>query len=85
MKLSTDLHCSRNEFSIIDFISKCDQIGSFLRIWSHLLKKSLMEIFISCAVSELCFSIFVGESRMALVSREIVSSVFKVLFQTFSK
>ena len=24
-------------------ISKCDQIHSFLRIWSHLLKKSLME------------------------------------------
>ena len=62
-------------------ISKCDQIGTFLPIWSHLLKKSLMEIFISCAVSELYFSKFVGESRMALVSREIVSSVFKVLFQ----
>ena len=33
-------------FSIKDFFSKCDQIGSFLRIWSHLLKKSLMEKFI---------------------------------------
>ena len=29
-----------------DFFSKCDQIRSFLRIWSHLLKKSLMENFI---------------------------------------
>ena len=29
------------KFSIKDFISKCDQIPSFLRIWSHLLKKSL--------------------------------------------
>ena len=38
------------EFSIKDFFSKCDQIRSFLRIWSHLLKKSLMEIFIFCAV-----------------------------------
>ena len=27
-----------------DFFSKCDQIHSFLRIWSHLLKKSLMEL-----------------------------------------
>ena len=27
----------------MDFFSKCDQIRSFLRIWSHLLKKSLME------------------------------------------
>ena len=28
------------KFSIKDFFSKCDQIRSFLRIWSHLLKKS---------------------------------------------
>ena len=38
------------KFSINDFFSKCDQIRSFLRIWSHLLKKSLMENFIFCAV-----------------------------------
>ena len=31
------------KFSIKDFLSKCDQIRSFLWIWSHLLKKSLME------------------------------------------
>ena len=29
-------------FSIKDFFSKCGQIRSFLQIWSHLLKKSLM-------------------------------------------
>ena len=33
------------KFFIEDFFSKCDQIRSFLRIWSHLLKKSLMENF----------------------------------------
>ena len=38
------------KFSIKDFLSKCDQIRRFLRIWSHLLKKSLMENFIFCAV-----------------------------------
>ena len=38
------------KFSIKDFFNKCDQIRSFLRIWSHLLKKSLMENFIFCAV-----------------------------------
>ena len=38
------------KFSIKDFFSKCDQIRSFLRIWSHLLKKSLIENFIFCAV-----------------------------------
>ena len=38
------------KFSIKGFFSKCDQIRSFLRIWSHLLKKSLMEDFVFCAV-----------------------------------
>ena len=38
------------KFSIKDFISKCDQIRSLLRIWSHLLKKSLMGNFTFCAV-----------------------------------
>ena len=34
------------KFSITDFFSKCDQIRRNLRIWSYLLKKSLMENFI---------------------------------------
>ena len=38
------------KLSIKGFFSKCDQILSFLQIWSHLLKKSLMENFIFCAV-----------------------------------
>ena len=38
------------KFSIKDFLSKCDQIRSFLRIWSDLLKKSLIENFIFCAM-----------------------------------
>ena len=38
------------KFPIKDFFSKFDQIRSFLRNWSHLLKKSLMESFIFCAV-----------------------------------
>ena len=41
------------KFSIKDFFIKCDQMRSFLRIWSHLLKKLLMENFIFCAVSRL--------------------------------
>ena len=36
-------------FSIKDFLSKCDQIRRKLRIWPHLLVKSLMENFILCA------------------------------------
>ena len=38
------------KFSITDFFSKCVQIRNFLRIWSHLLKKSVMENFIFSGV-----------------------------------
>ena len=38
------------KFSIEDFFSKCDQIRRKLRIWSHLLKKFLIENFTFCAV-----------------------------------
>ena len=38
------------KFYIKDFFINCDQIRRFLRIWSHLLKKSLMENFIFCTV-----------------------------------
>ena len=38
------------KFFIKDFFSTCDQSRRKMRIWSHLLKKSLMENFIFCAV-----------------------------------
>ena len=38
------------KFFIKNLFSKCDEICNFLRIWPHLLKKSLMENFIFCAV-----------------------------------
>ena len=41
--LLTVLTAQKMKFSIKDFFSKCDQIRSLLRIWSNLLKKSLME------------------------------------------
>ena len=37
-------------FFINGYFNKCDQIRSFLWIWSHLLKKSLRENFIFYAV-----------------------------------
>ena len=43
------------KFSIKDFCSKCDQIRRKLQIWSHLLKKPLMENFIFCAVFYIAF------------------------------
>ena len=41
------------KFSIKDFFSKCDQIQSFLQIWSYLLKKFWIDNFIFCAVLQL--------------------------------
>ena len=38
------------KFSIKDFFRECDQVRRKLRISSHLLKKSLMECFLFCAV-----------------------------------
>ena len=38
------------KFSTTDFFSICDQMHRKLRIWSHLLKKSVMRNFIFCAV-----------------------------------
>ena len=43
-------HVFHRKFSIKDFFSKCNQIRSLLRIWSHLQKKFLLENFIFCAV-----------------------------------
>ena len=44
------IHWTKNEVYIKYFFSKCDQIHSFLQMWSHLLKKSLLENFRFCAV-----------------------------------
>ena len=56
-------------FSMKDFFSKCHQIRSFLRIWSHLLNKSLIENFIFCAM-KFCF-IIVAFGKILLVQTQI--------------
>ena len=40
-------------FPFHDFFKKCDQIRSFLRTWSNLMKKSLVKNFIFCAADVL--------------------------------
>ena len=47
--IEKDITEQKMKFSIKDIFSKCDQIRSKPRIWSHLLKKSLTENFIFCA------------------------------------
>ena len=51
MNLSiTGFTVQKIKFSITDFFSKYNQIRKKLLIWSHLLKKSLMENFTFCTV-----------------------------------
>ena len=56
-------YTNKIKFSIKDFFSKCDQILSFLRIWSHLLKKHLMENFSFFVQSTLEYRIIGGNYR----------------------
>ena len=48
------------KFSIKNFFNKCDQIRRKLRIWSHLVKKSLNKQFIFCTVTDV--GLFNGKS-----------------------
>ena len=59
------------KFFIKDFFSQCDQIRRKLGIWSHLLKKSLMENFIFCAV------IFSIRRRSELFYKKIILKNFE--------
>ena len=48
---SASITAQKTKFSIKDFYSKCDQIHRKVWIWSHLVKKSLIENLIFCAVN----------------------------------
>ena len=54
------LTAQKMKFSSKDIFNKCDQIRSFLWRLSHLLKKSLMENFIFCALSRIDFSDYIN-------------------------
>ena len=71
------------KFSIKDFFSKCEQMFSFLRFWSHLLKKSLIEIFlflqseyVATFILLACFMKFLTNFRIANYT-ENFQKVFK--------
>ena len=61
------------KFSINDIFSKYDQIGRKLRICSHLLKKSLMENCIFCAV--ICVNMSLSFKLMLY----FISMIFRVV------
>ena len=67
---------AKMNFSIKDFFSKWDQIRRKLRIWSHLLQKSIMENFIFCVVLRLKFS-HLNEHKYHHKSNDCVSPMCK--------
>ena len=81
------------KFSIKDIFSKCDQIRRKLWIWSHLLKKSLMENFIFYSVNALHLKRFyswlwfkmhtLGHNKMILCLEAAHASIFNKLRQAF--
>ena len=79
------------KFSIKDFFSKCDQIRSFLRILSHLLKKSLMENFIFCVhIAKAYFRytiwfMFSEKSITRCAFLRIGARVYQNLYKTYKK
>ena len=78
------LHCT---FSNKDFFSKCDKISNLLWIWSSLLKRSLMENFIFCAVLKSpvwkSFSYFLEKSFSNFQGTELSYIFFKKVFLIF--
>ena len=67
------IHCTKNEvFHQGFFFHKCDQISSFLRIWSHLLKKSLMKNFIFCTVLKFMKDFWYYYGQIILVLRTVL-------------
>ena len=65
------LTAQKMKFSIKYFFSKCDQLHSFLQIWSHLPKKSLMKNFISCAVSYQIAGFFDDQYLLSVMNQVI--------------
>ena len=64
------------KFFIKDVFSKYDQIRRKLRIWSDLLKKSLMENFSFCAVTEVSGSELIGRNVGIIISHAVATAFY---------
>ena len=63
-------------FSINHFFSKYDQLRRKLQIWSHLLKKSIIENFIFCVAKTRTFWGSVNFSLMKIVDATYLARLF---------
>ena len=73
------------KFSVKDFFSKCDQISRKLWIWSHLLKKSLMENFIFlCSVNKAVVKVHKLHILTRFINLYLINSYFYSNFNYYS-
>ena len=76
---SFTLTSQKRKFSIKDFFSKRNQILWKMCIWSHLLKKSIRENFIS-------FAVILFDKVLSKCAPEIVKHIFSLrIFDFYSK
>ena len=76
------------KFSIKEFFSKCDQCCRKLRIWSNLLKKSLMEnfIFVQCCFSnDFVIFLLLSSLKRGIISSENLLFYWDMLLYNFRK
>ena len=66
------------KFSVKGFFSKCDEIRRKLRIWSYLLKNSLMENFIFCSMVGIIWKIFKGAGKTYTRAKTVVHCCFSL-------
>ena len=71
---SERITAQKMKFSIKEFFSKCDQIRRKLQIWSHLLKKSLMENFIFYAVKLLQPLVIITEGYLLIIENAFLTA-----------
>ena len=64
------------KFSIKDFFSKYDQIQRKLQIWSHILKKSLMENLIFCAVLFIYYTMWLLYSFKLVLHENVLKNQY---------
>ena len=68
------------KFSIKNLCSKCDQIRRKLLIWSHLLKKSLMENLIFCTMKGIANSKKNTIQKYSKIKAEFYCKNFNIVF-----
>ena len=78
-------HCTKKKDSIKGLFSKFNQIGSFLRIWSHLLKKCLRKTSFFVQWIKKCLNSYNILAIKKMKSNKYLSTLWKLYGQSHFK